>query len=253
MKKIGGIIEAILLQAIGAYAGILVLFGNYWRFLNPKFMWLTGATAAALIFTGMVAMFNPNRRFRLSRIIVFILFLRIFTMGISGSASFVKGFTAGMQSKSFTEQKSRSVMNGREYIQINLAELYLVCEKPIPEKIAKRYVVQGIVRQSRALRNLDQFALMRTAVFCCIADAVAMGFRIPYERLDELTDGQWVKVYGTLKPSNHKLPEPALQTQGFLPPVLSDAYLFIPEKIVPIKEPAIPFMFEFRKREPYSY
>lgn len=253
MKKIGGVVEGLILQAIGVYAGILVLFGDYWRFLNPKFKWLTGLTAAGLIFAGTVVVFNPNRRPRLSRIIIFLLFLRLLTIGMSGSASFVKGFSAGLTGKDYTEESSRLMMNDVEYIKINLAELYLLCEKPEPEKIAERYVVRGIVRQTQALDNLGQFALMRTAVFCCMADAVALGFRVPYDRLDELTNGQWVEVYGTLKPLRNKLQVPALHTQGLFLSVLSDSHCFVPDKIVPIKEPEIPFMFAFRKGEPYAY
>ena len=253
MKKIGGVVEGLILQAIGVYVGILVLFGDYWRFLNPKFKLLTGSTAAGLIFAGTVVVFNSNRRPRLSRIIIFLLFLRLLTIGMSGSISLVKGFSAGLTGKDYTEESSRLMMDGVEYIRINLAELNLLCEKPEPEKIAERYVVRGIVRKSQTLENLGQFALMRTAVFCCMADAEALGFRVPYDRLDELTDGQWVEVYGTAKPLQNKLQDPALHTQGLLLSVLSNSHYLVADKIVSIKEPEIPFMFEFRKGEPYAY
>lgn len=74
INKIGRIIEGFILLAVGVYIGILVLFGDYWRFLNPRFKWLTGVTALALIITSTVARFYPTRQFRLSRILVFLLF-----------------------------------------------------------------------------------------------------------------------------------------------------------------------------------
>jgi hypothetical protein len=261
IHKIGRTIEELILLAIGVYIGILVLFGDYWRFLNPKFKWLTGVTAVALIFTSTVALLNSNRHFRLSRILVFLLFLRLLTMGMSGSVSFVKAFQAGLTVRDYTDKRPSIVIHGREYVKINLAELYLLCEKKDPVKMGKSYVVRGIIRRSRALDSLGQVALIRTAVFCCLADAVAMGFRMSDNlqndrgdgRMDELADGRWVEVYGKIESFPHKQPEARLHVQGLLPPVLSDSHCFVPDQIIPIKEPEIPYMFEFRKSEPYAY
>jgi hypothetical protein len=35
--------------------------------------------------------------------------------------------------------------------------------------------------------------------------------------------------------------------------ILYDTYLLVPDKILPIEEPQIPFMFDFRTQEPYAY
>ena len=48
MKKIGGVLEGLILLAIGLYAILLVFFGDYWRFLNPKFKWLTAFAAVSM-------------------------------------------------------------------------------------------------------------------------------------------------------------------------------------------------------------
>jgi uncharacterized membrane protein YcgQ (UPF0703/DUF1980 family) len=167
--------------------------------------------------------------------------------------SFVKGFAAGMAGKSEVEQTSRLMIDGLAYIKINLVELSLVCEKAQPEEMAKPYVVRGMVRRSQKLDDSGQFALLRTAVFCCVADAVAMGFRVSYDRLDELTDGQWVEVYGRITSLADKLPETGLPAQGWLPPVMRESQLFIPDKIVAMEAPEIPFIFEVRPSEPYAY
>lgn len=253
MKKIGAVLEGVTLQAIAVYVGILVVAGDYWRFLNPKFKWLTGATAVVLFFTGTVAVLNPRRRSSLSRILVFLLFLRFLTMGMSGSVSYTKGFSAGLGGVDHPIEKPRLVMNDREYIRINLGELYQIGERPASAKTSMAYVVKGKVMQSRALDEAGQFALMRVAVFCCLADAVAMGFRVEYDPLNGIAEGRWVEVYGTLKRLPQKLPEPGLHTPGLFLSAVSDAYILVPDKIVPIKEPQIPFMFEFRKAEPYAY
>jgi hypothetical protein len=252
MMRIGGLIEGLILQAVGAYAGALVFFGDYWRFLNPKFKWLTGATAAMLLLTGTIALLNPNRRFKFSRILIFLLFLRIFTIGITGSLSF-GNFLSGFSHKEHAEENSRVALNGLEYVKINLVELHLLSEKADSERMSVRYVVRGMVRRTQELDRLGQFALMRVSVFCCLADAVATGFRVRDDRPDEFADGQWVEVYGTVKRLPQKLPEPHLHTQGMLLTILYDSYLLVPDEILPIEEPQIPFMFDFRTQEPYAY
>jgi uncharacterized repeat protein (TIGR03943 family) len=253
MKKIGAVVEGLILQVIAVYVGILVLAGDYWRFLNPKFKWLTGATAAVLLFTGAVATFNPHRRSNLSQIVVFLLFFRILTMGMSGSISYIKGFSAGLDGVDQLVEKPRVIMNDREYIRINLGELYQLGERPASDQTTRAYVVKGIVMKSRALDEAGQFALIRVAVFCCMADAVAMGIRVECSQLDGIAEGQWLEVYGTMKRLPHKLPDPGLHTPGLFLTVVSDNYFLSADKIIPIKEPQIPFMFEFRKVEPYAY
>jgi hypothetical protein len=253
MKKIGAVVEGLILQAIAVYVGILVLAGDYWRFLNPKFKWLTGATAVVLLVTGTVAIFNPHRRPNLARIVAFLFFLRILTMGMSGSISYIKGFSAGLDGIDQPVEKPRLIMNDREYIRINLGELYQLGERPASERTTMAYVVKGRAMKSQALDEAGQFVLMRVAVFCCLADALGMGIRVNYDSLNGIADGQWVEVFGSMKRLPHKLPQPGLHTPGLFLSVISDTYILVPDKIIPIQEPHIPFMFEFRKAEPYAY
>jgi uncharacterized repeat protein (TIGR03943 family) len=252
MKKIGGVLEGLILLIIGAYAGLLVLYGDYWRFLNPKFKWLTAATAIMLIVVGATATLHPNKRPRLSRIIVFLLLLRVFSIANAGISPF--HHSAHRQgAESFDEEKPRVTMNGMEYVRINLAELYSLCTKGDQEKLALRYEVRGIVKRTEQLDRLGQFALIRNTVFCCLADSVGMGFRVQYGHVNELTDGQWVEVYGTVKRLTEKLPEPHLNIKGMIVTVLSDSEILIPDKVVGTKEPQIPFILQMRRAEPYAY
>jgi len=245
IKKICGVIEGLIVTVIGLYMGLLVLFGDYWRFLNPKFKWLTGATAVILIVIGSVATIVPNKRPSYSRIIVFLLFVRILSVG-----NLEISLTPRIHSDTGA---SRLTVDGAEYIKINLAELYMLTEKKEPNKMDTHYVVRGMVKRSRALDDLGQFALVRNAVFCCLADSVAMGFRVLYDGSEELADGQWVEVYGTLSPLTQGLPDPEFQSEGLHLTLLSESYGLTPSKIVSIEEPEIPFMFDFKEQEPYAY
>ena len=225
--------------------GLLVLFGDYWRFLNPKFKWLTGVTAVILVVIGSVATIVPNKRPSYSRRIVFLLFVRILSVGNLGIS-----LTPRIHHDTGA---SRLTVDSVEYIKINLAELYMLTEKKGPNKMATHYVVRGIVKKSHTLNNLHQFALIRNTVFCCLADSVAMGFRVQYDDLDKLADGQWAEVYGTLSRSAQEVPDSGLQNKGLHLTVLNESYLLTPFKIVTIEEPEIPFIFDFREDEPHAY
>jgi uncharacterized membrane protein YcgQ (UPF0703/DUF1980 family) len=144
-------------------------------------------------------------------------------------------------------------VDGIEYIKINLAELYMLSEKEGPFRIGTHYVVRGMVKRSPTLDSSGQIALIRNAVFCCLADSVAMGFRMQSSDVDKLADGQWVEVYGTLSRLAEELPDHALQTEGLHLTLLNESYTLTPSKIVSIEAPEIPFMFDFKEQEPYAY
>ncbi len=262
MERIGGIIEGLILLAIGAYAGLLVVYGEYGRFLNPKFKWLTGLTAAMLILLGTITLFKTNKRVSYFRISLFLIFLGIIFGGNLGrpvrpkaDSKVLVASPADSMSRveNRIEKQSRLTMNGFEYIKINLGELYTLCQKPKPDKIDKRYVVQGIVKRTEQTDRLGQFVLLRSAVVCCLADSVGVGFRVKCDRVNELKDGQWVEVYGTLRNLSRKLPTPHLRVKEIRLAVLCDSHILIPARIVGTAEPETPFMFEFKETEPYEF
>lgn len=248
MKKIGGVLEGLILFVIGCYAGLLACFGKYWRFLNPKFKWLTAATALTLIIVGVSVMFNPDKRPKLSRIIIFLLLLRVFSLAPAGIS-----LPTHRETELPKVEKPTVTMNGVQYIKINLAELYSLCQEGAQAKLASHYAVRGIVRRNRLLDRLGQFALVRSTVFCCLADAVAIGFRVKYDHFDKLKNGQWVEVLGTLDELSRKLKDPALPVPGMNITVLNDSYMLLPSKVSDTKIPEIPFILDIRKTQPYAY
>jgi hypothetical protein len=252
MKKIAGVVEGLILTVIGAYAGLLVLFGDYWRFLNPKFQWLTGVTAAMLIVVGTIATLNPNKRPSFSRILVFLVLLRIMFMASSG-IPVTRQADLPPELEGPSDAQPRAAMNGREYIRINLAELYVLCREGEPDKLADHYVVRGMVSRSEQLDRSGQFVLLRPLITCCLADSVLVGFRAQHDRLDEIADGQWVEVYLTLRGLSEKPPPAGLRIKGMRMVALSDSHILAPDGITGIDEPEIPFIFDIREAEPYAY
>ena len=261
-RKIGGIIEGLILLAIGAYAGLLVVYGDYRHYLNPKFKWLTGLTAAMLILIGTIAIFKTNKRASYFRVCIFLLFLGIIFWGNPGRPLSKKADSKVLlespadsmsQVENLDEKQSRLTLNGFEYIKINLGELYALCQEPKPDKIDKRYVVRGLVKRTKKMDRLGHFALLRSAVTCCLADSVGVAFRVKYDRLNELENGQWLEVYGTLKSLSQKLPTPRLRINEIRLTVLCESHILVPAKIVKTPEPETPFMFMFSNMEPYEF
>lgn len=253
MKKFGGVVEAIILCVLGGYAGSLVFSRNYWFYLNPKFKWLTAATAVMLMVTGTVALLHPNRRPSFSRIAVFLLFIGVCTIATYSGIPAVTPAQSVSRSQGAHDLEPRMTVDGIEYVRINLAELFMLGEHPTPAKMVEHYLARGIVKHSEQLDRSGRFALIRNMVTCCLADMVAVGFAVDDNHLSELPDGHWVELYGTLTRLSEPIPDPGIRLEGTRLVALNRSYALIPTRIVPIEEPEIPFIFEIREAEPYAY
>lgn len=252
MKKIGGILEGLILLSIGVYAALLVFFGDYWRFLNPKFKWLTAVAAVILLGLGGVASVYPNKRPKLSRIIIFLIMLRVIFVTYSGISITGHG-AAGSRGARPDDGRPRITMNGKAYVKINLAELHLLFAENGNPKPARRYVVRGIVKRDTRLDRQGQFALVRNTVFCCLADSVGMGFRVQSDQVDKLADGQWVQVYGTVKEQPELLPDLGLRIKGINMTLLNESHILAADIVETTQAPEIAYIINIRNAEPYAY
>ncbi len=252
MKMIGGYIEGLILIVLGFYMGALVFVGGYWRYMNPRFEWLTAAAAIMFIITGGIAVLKPNRRADLSAIAIFLSFIGVAAIGTS-TAFQSPPLKSEINIEESGENSSRLILNGVEYIKINLAEIYQHCLDGKSDKIAGHYVARGIVKRTPALDRSKQIVIIRTAVVCCMAHAAPVGFRVHYSGQDEISDGQWIKIYGTLKKLPPDLPNPELHVRGLFFVRLNRSYGIVPSKIVKIPDPEVPYIFDFRSAEPYAY
>ncbi|MHC1730081.1 MAG: hypothetical protein AB9866_29470 [Syntrophobacteraceae bacterium] len=252
-ENLGGIFDGFILLAIGGFAGFLILSGNYWYYLNPKFEWLTGLTAAMLIITGVVTATKAKRTLSISKLAIFLVFIAL----LASAAYFgIPRATQG-QADSFAEGESeeepRVTLDGIEYIKINLAELIWITEKQIPAKLSERYALRGIVKRSERLDDLGYFAVVRNLMTCCLADSIGIGLPVKYSNVNGFSDGQWVAVYGTLERMGQRLPREGLRPDRMRLITISRTYGLIPDQIVKIEEPDIPFIFDARDDEPYAY
>jgi uncharacterized repeat protein (TIGR03943 family) len=251
MSKIGGLIEGCIVVALGLAMSALVRADNYWLYLHPKFKWLTLTAGIILVLVGTVALLY-NRRPNLSRIVIFLTFSTLASIGYF-LPNPTSSATSGPPEEVSSKKESRIVLDGEEYIKINLGELYAISEKGLEEKRAARYVARGIVKRNPELDEIGQFVLLRVFIWCCFADAVAVGFRVQCDQPAEFLDGQWVRVYGQLQDLPSQLAEPTVQVKGILSKALHKTDGIVATRVEKVEPPPIPFMFEFRKSEPYAY
>jgi uncharacterized repeat protein (TIGR03943 family) len=252
-EKLSGIFDGFILLAIGGFASFLIIAGNYWYYLNPKFEWLTGFTAVALIAAGVVTLVKPRRSLSISRIAIFLVFIMVLAAGAYSGIPRATQTQSDSSAESASEKEPRATLDGVEYVRINLAELLWITEKQIPEKLSHHYVVRGIVERSDLLDDLGYFAIVRNLVNCCLADSMGFGLPVKYSRMNDFSDGQWVAVYGTVDRLGEKVSMESLRPDRMRLITLSSNYGLVPTKIVKIEEPAFPFIFETRDDEPYAW
>lgn len=72
----------------------------------------------------------------------------------------------------------RAMYADKDYVRINLAELFLLERRNRPEELAGRYVFRGAVTRHPTLDARGAVAVFRVSLFCCLADATAGGFAV---------------------------------------------------------------------------
>ena len=195
---------------------------------------------------------RPNRLTSFTGVVLLMLFFSVAAMGGS-AASQSPQLKSSLKADDSVGHRSRLILNGVEYTKINLGELYQHCLNAKTDKMTGHYVVRGVVRRTPELDGSSQFALIRTAVVCCHSHAAPVGFRVDYNRSLELRDGQWIKVYGTLKRLSPDLPSPNLHSIGLLFTRFNKSYGIVPQEIVKIPKPEAPYILKFKDSEPYAY
>jgi len=70
----------------------------------------------------------------------------------------------------------RATYADKDYVRINVAELFLLERRNRSEELEGRYVFRGAVTRHPALDARQSVAVFRVSLYCCLADATAGGF-----------------------------------------------------------------------------
>lgn len=264
--------EAMLLASFGLYMLALASSGTYWLLLNPKYKWVTAAGGCGITLAGFALFMMPAARPGAWRGLimaglVFLLAMHDPEMAIApqggtdtSGAFFTYSASAGPSGSETSGQgrvrtapaPSRVELDGREYVRINIAELYFEAIEANSGKLALGYVTKGMVARTPELDARGEVGLVRVAVNCCLADAVGLGLRVKVKDPARYEKGQWLKVHGRLTPESVKSKPPAPHLDGVFITALAEGFVFQAER-VEAEEPDLPYIFEVRDSEPYAY
>lgn len=264
------LLEGLALLGTGGLLFGLALSGRYWHFLNPRFAPYSLATGLALALLASLAALRPvgPRPGGLLRLGSFALFLGLAVFAVARAGHVPKAAPAAqtqagesllgtadeapqtLDPRPAAVPPSRVLRDGREYVRLNLAELFLLADQR-PKDVPARFLVLGQVRQGRRAKAAGLALLSRTAVVCCLADAVSCCFLAD---LGQIPEGQWLEVYGRLEP----LADPKLAKSPPPGPEASvsscnEHFRIVVEAAEPVAAPEMPYIFEFRDREPFAW
>lgn len=252
-----GRVEGLLLIAIGFTMLYFVYGGNYWTLLNPKFKGLTAVTGYVLEFIGLALCLKAKASGHARILVLSLMFVILLYINFNNETNrSVNPIVADSVARQVNQRISRVQKTGQDYIKINLGELFDIAEGGEDAARKQHYLVRGEVQDNPRLAEKNEFVLLRTAVSCCMADAVSVGFRVVKPKGTDWQPGQWVNVYGKLVPisiQNAELQLHLLRLNGAFFTNIHNDYMLEADLVEAIERPDVPLMFQFETAEPYAY
>ncbi len=257
--------EGLCLMAFGGLMAALALSQHYWYFLNPRFKPLTLGCGVTLALVGLVPLLRPRPgRATAGRLVRQAVLLGFLSLALYAWEQATQAPPAG----AFTPQESPQALpqmepdipaepeverGGVRYTRLNLAELYIMVDKgrtDYPRHVALRIQTgsePALVKHGLGLAT-------RTAVVCCLADSMQLGFLAT--GLENAEPGQWLEVYGSLQPLDDK-GKAALgavsKGEGPSLKVVNPKFLLAVDRAEPTPPPSFPYLFEFNEKPPFAW
>ncbi len=239
--------DGLLLLGLALFMAWLVSGDAYWNYLHPRFMPLTAAAAAILAGLGLFALWRPPRP-SLSRTLAFAVMLGLALFSLPPADPF------GSATDRAAAEEEPVPEDEKGYVRINTGELYDVAENgELGNFPGPGFALRGFVRRDPALERLGCFGLYRVALYCCFADATAVGFAVRPGDGVMPEDGAWVRVLGKLEPAPGGAALPQPEVPGIFYASTLSGYVFHADRVVSVPAPREAFMFEWRQAEPYAY
>jgi uncharacterized repeat protein (TIGR03943 family) len=255
-RTLWGLVEAASLIGLAAFIVYLLVAGNYWMYLNPKFKVLSWAAAGAFCGLGVYSVARPPAGATWLRASAFVLVLALCLSSELGVRKWLAN--AGVDSQALEETQSapppsRVTKSNVEYVRINLGELFDIAGKSLQDKVALNYAMRGFVRRTPESDAKGEFVLYRVALYCCFADTTAVGFRVRAPKGGLPEDGSWQVVYGRLEASRDPSADSVASLGGSVFASVQPDYLIDARRIEADKAPGMGMMYEWRSQEPYAY
>jgi len=252
-QRLGGRLEAAVFLALGGWCLRLLMTGDSWLFLHPRFRVLLAGSAFVCVFFGMLLMLHPLPRPHWRGMACLVLTI---ALGVAGQRGLRPQGAESLERLSEADTPAAFTYDGRDYLPLNLAELYLLTESDPPPGADDRFALQGMLLPDP--EGLAPGVLLRLQIVCCLADAVGVGFRVEGGKLPP-PDGRWVRLLGRLRPVSEAMAETARrssmssQFQGVFVAVVAPGHVFVVEEVQTLGTPAMPFIGEIRMEPPFAY
>lgn len=192
MKRLFGTFEAVMLLVVGSAALWFALSAHYKLLINPRFKWITVTGAVLVLVMGAVTAFSGQKRKPIN-VLVFCLLLIIVLVG----RPYLPGANSAMMEEPELQAGLWAQVDLNRFPRVNLDQLFLKNMKK--KSLADQsFTTIGLAKRLPILDESGSFALMTSVMVCCVADAFAVGFRIPYEQWESIEDGQLIMVSGKL-------------------------------------------------------
>ena len=225
-KRIYGLCEAAILVLLGVAILWFALSAHYGLLMNVKFRWLTVTGAALLLVMGLVALGDLQKRPGLNTFI-FGLILLVTFLG--------KPYLPDANSMSLLEPSLEAGLwdqvDQTRFPRKELQALYTTEAEEVYRTDAS-FTIIGVAKRLEVLDMHESFALMTSMMFCCIADALAVGFRVPTEDWENIEDGQWIMVSGKLVQEETEITLPNFRFGRATMSSVHKTYHLQPEKIM---------------------
>lgn len=262
--------DGLCLLCLGGFMAALARSGLYWYFLNPKFGALTLTAGALLAVCGLALLLRPRPgrggAARLLRQAVLLGFLSLAATAWDQAAREPEPGLLNPAAENTVQTPEPETAadplparGGTAYVRLNLAELYIMLDKGRTDHPA-RFALRAQVLRPPALHERGHVLLRRTAVVCCLADSLELGFVAQGRNgaFNAVQDGDWVEVFGHLEALEAKgrdkgLAEAAPKGQGPSLAVTNPNFRILAEAVEHTAPPAFPYLFEFREKPPFAW
>lgn len=247
---------ALLLLGLGTVW--FALGDGYWALLNPKFRPVTLITGGSLVLLGLLHGLRGHSHRRIGTCLLMMLVatalwgwnLQPWWLPVADGTAELNPTVEDF----FPLETSRLSYQDREYIKINLGELYLMHDGTEKSPDSRAWVFRGRVRISDELATKNLMAVTRPAMNCCLADAIEIGFLVTPGNEQAFKDGDWVQVFGSitdLPPEEQQDRPPGIKSK--YPLVVQPRFLVVADHIQPTSAPEMTFMFSYSDNEPFFY
>lgn len=266
-SRMQDIVDGLTLLCLGGLLAALAQSPQYWYFLNPRFSTLTLASGVLLGLVGLVPLLRPRpgratitRLVRQAAVLGF-LCLAAYAWEQAATAPFPGVFSAPDEAQALFQPTGGAepaaaplvTKNGAEYVRLNLAELYIMLDKGRTD-YPKRFAMRVQLSEEPALKQLGLGVLTRTAVVCCLADSMQLGFLA--QGLKGMDTNGWLEIYGRLEPmdpAGEQALRAVAQGEGLSLKVVNPKFRVVVEAAEPIGPPSFPYLFEFREEPPFAW